>query len=531
MAKPFLSATIIPTDVTMPNSESSNSERQRMELIVSYLDGEISPEEGAQVEQQLASDEQFRQQLQSFDRAWVALDELPTAAVDDNFPRTTMELIVGTARQEIDQKTTALPVQRRKRGLATLLLVAAAACVGFVVVRATVENPNRRLVADSPVIYLVDIYSQFHELSFLRDLHSAIAAGQWEADFEAEELANRQQRYQQIVVPSDRDEWLQGLTPDEKVTLGAKSSRFFALSAEERQRMRELHQRIESATDATRLQETMFLYQRWLSKQPPSQQFELRELPPDQRVLKVAQLREQDRAAAALRLSNEELRILAESARRLMANHRERIGDSVANLTDREWARWEKASWNGKLHLLMQRHPGGPPAEDFMQELYGVIVESLPDDARQQFLALSRQDQFDRIRSWMRQATLQGSARVTDEQTDEQLEEFFAENEELDAQQREQLLAMPRDEMLQELRRLYRGGQPDPQWRGRGRQGPRGRYGPGPPGRGEDRFNRRPPPAGDDGFRDGRFDGRPPRPGEHRPGPRRGRRPPPAGTE
>jgi anti-sigma factor RsiW len=118
------------SDKTQPDDQS-----RQLEEIVAYLDGELSPQESAQVEQRLASDETYRQKLQSLQRAWTALDELPAATLDDRFAQTTMEMIVATARSDVKLQTQAMPAQRRKQRLSTMLLVTAAVLLGALAFR------------------------------------------------------------------------------------------------------------------------------------------------------------------------------------------------------------------------------------------------------------------------------------------------------------------------------------------------------------------------------------------------------------
>src|SRR5262245_30531312 len=99
---------------------SHDSAEQQLEEIVAYLDGELSGDESARVERRLASDEDYRQQLQSVERAWTALDDLPMATVDDRFSRTTLGMVVEAAAEELRAKTRALPIARRRRWAATL---------------------------------------------------------------------------------------------------------------------------------------------------------------------------------------------------------------------------------------------------------------------------------------------------------------------------------------------------------------------------------------------------------------------------
>ena len=119
---------------------------QQLERIVAYLDGELSAEESAQVEQQLASDEQFRQVLHSAERTWRALDDLPMAHVGDEFAKTTMEMVVDAARQDVEAKTMALPIQQRKKKTTTAVMVAMAFLLSALAFRVLASAPNRRLI-------------------------------------------------------------------------------------------------------------------------------------------------------------------------------------------------------------------------------------------------------------------------------------------------------------------------------------------------------------------------------------------------
>ena len=136
----------------MNDHSSSDDQSQQLEEIVAYLDGELSPQESAQVERRLAADETYRQKLQSMERAWAALDELPAATVDDQFSKTTMELVVESARSEVEQQTRALPVQRRKQRLSTVLLATAAALLAALAFLLVWEIPTRAPVAVLPVV-------------------------------------------------------------------------------------------------------------------------------------------------------------------------------------------------------------------------------------------------------------------------------------------------------------------------------------------------------------------------------------------
>ena len=210
----------------MNDHSSSDDQSQQLEEIVAYLDGELSPQESAQVERRLASDETYRQKLQSMERAWAALDELPAATVDDQFSKTTMELVVESARNEVEQQTRALPIQRRKQHLSTVLLATAAALLGALVFRLVWENPNRALVADLPVIQYIDIYSQFRDVEFLRQLRQQLGDGRWALGGDAEQPTDNLEQFHLVAAADTREAWLDALAVDERVTLRAKFKSF-----------------------------------------------------------------------------------------------------------------------------------------------------------------------------------------------------------------------------------------------------------------------------------------------------------------
>ena len=88
------------SSVANPQSDPPNNDE-----LVAYLDGELPPEECRVVEERLATDEEYRQQLRDLDQAWEALNALPAATVDDGFARTTIELACVQAEEDLTQQT------------------------------------------------------------------------------------------------------------------------------------------------------------------------------------------------------------------------------------------------------------------------------------------------------------------------------------------------------------------------------------------------------------------------------------------
>jgi hypothetical protein len=479
--------------------EPPNADEQRLEEIVAYLDGELSPEESARVERRLASDESYRQQLQGVERAWKALDELPLPGVDDQFSRTTMQLAVRAAADEVQEKTAALPIQRRRSRLATWLVAAAAAALGALVVRLAWQNPERMLLADLPVIDNVDAYSQVDRPDFLRMLQTELGPQLDELGGRPDVTPEGVDRLHAVTQVDLRDEWLGELSQAERTDLRAKYNRFRELPPEERRRLRSLHEQISTATDAAELQRAMFVYHEWLRDLPPARQFELRHMPTEDRVRTVRQWASDMRDDALFTLSEDELKRFVRKMREPLSElMRSAAKDLLESPDPRRGNRFPAPMGPGLQGVLARQFATGVARPGKFQS---ALIDAIPQRTRDAFEQLPPREKVERVMTWVRQAeSLQG------EVTQEELERFFA--EELDPETRAELLSLPPGEMQQTLRRLYR------------RQPGRGFGGPGMWGRREPRDGRR---GSEDRGPQGRgIDGRGPREWEGRPRPEQG---------
>lgn len=152
-----------------PQSTLLDDERIREEL-VSYLDGELDAEASLRVERRLAEDPVYRQALQELEKAWDMLDILPSALPDEDFTRTTVEMVALSAEEDV----TSLKTQVERRRRAAAVTAAAAACLAAIAAFGTVAwltgRPNRELVRDLPVIENMEYYRHADSLEFLRRL-------------------------------------------------------------------------------------------------------------------------------------------------------------------------------------------------------------------------------------------------------------------------------------------------------------------------------------------------------------------------
>lgn len=148
------------------------SEELIAEELSAYIDGELEPAARRQVEERLARDPDYAQQLRRLESAWNLLDGLPRATVNDQFASTTLQMAaLSTGETATDE---AVRVSSRRRGLRRDLALwvggLAAGLAGLCVGRFVLPDPNEALLRDLPVIEHLDIYRQAESLEFARQL-------------------------------------------------------------------------------------------------------------------------------------------------------------------------------------------------------------------------------------------------------------------------------------------------------------------------------------------------------------------------
>src|SRR3954468_7114409 len=151
---------------------------QAADEIVAYLDGELPPQDCRRVETRLASDEGYRQQLHELDRAWEALDVLPTTTAGDDFARTTIELACVAAKDDVNDRAAVLRTSKRKRMWRWIAASTAATLVGLFLGYSLLPNPNSRLLADLPAIHQINVLRYVTNIELLRELSKVVPADQ-----------------------------------------------------------------------------------------------------------------------------------------------------------------------------------------------------------------------------------------------------------------------------------------------------------------------------------------------------------------
>ncbi|MGI9427572.1 MAG: anti-sigma factor family protein [Bythopirellula sp.] len=453
-----------------------NTDQQQLERMVAYLDGELSAEESAQVEQQLASDEQFRQALQGAERAWRALDDLPMSHVGDEFAKTTMDMVVDAARHDVEAKTMALPIQQRKKKTTTVVMVAMAFLLGALTFRVLASASNRRLVADLPVIQYVDIYAQIKEVSFLRELQRGLGDRLEASTAKADQFSDSIAEFQLVADASQRASWLEALPSEEQVNLRAKFNRFRDLSPPQKEGLRELHQQIESAEDREQVLLTLFRYQQWLKELPPSRQYEYRTLEGGERLRRIANELERTASERQFELTDEQVREVFMQVRPQIEQVFERNKPAFREFYSRRSPQEQRDFRSLPRPEQMKRvfQFAMVRSSDQMTNIVETIAEALPEEMVVAFQELRPGEKRDRVQAWIRQfhASMREGGRMGRISAAE-LADFFVE---LPTEAKERLLARRPEDMQRLLEDMYRG-----KWRssrrgrppGMDRRGPR----------------------------------------------------------
>lgn len=154
-----------------------------LEKLTAYLDGELDVVETWQVEERLATDAVWADELRRLQRAWDLLDGLPRADVDAKFTHTTVEMIAVEAEQDL-VAAQSRPGPRRWFDRALLLGGAvAAAGAGFIFVETFRPPRDAELFRTLPVLAHYDLYARTEPgetaefVQLLRDRHPLTPTG------------------------------------------------------------------------------------------------------------------------------------------------------------------------------------------------------------------------------------------------------------------------------------------------------------------------------------------------------------------
>jgi hypothetical protein len=440
----------------MSSVDSPQPESPAPEQLVAYLDGELSPDECRQVEERLANDADYRQQLHELDQAWEALDSLPSTSVDDDFARTTIEMVAIAAREEQKQRTVDAAATSRNRRRLWAIAGAVAVLASFVAARLLLPDANARLLGDLPVITQMDWLDQIQDVDFLRQLSKEVPLGELAADEAAVERSVEKLKPASDKSFDVRRQYVESLSPEQKANLAAQAKQFDDLPKIERDRLKNLEAEIAASRDCAQLQRTLAAYGQFLTRRTSGELSRLRGLASgasDDGIRRIRETIRQELQEASRRLSESDAMKLREEITKIYNEYKD----------DEDFL---KALPRRDRDDRPRRPPGSPEDmplfvaswalrnKDTNDKTQQRLYQELSPQAQKHLDELARRDGERRVKfqlwQWMRDALK--PAREPGE-----IERFFATD--LDNNQRERLLSLPKDDMGAELERMYLGDQ------------------------------------------------------------------------
>ncbi len=428
------------------------------EELVAYLDGELDAEACQRVEQRLADDPQSRLELQRLQRTWDYLDRLPETSVDENFTRSTIEMVTVAASQEVAAAERALPVERRMRRLVLTALLLVAGLLGFAATAALWPDPNRQLIAELPLLENLELYVGVEDVQFVRDLAaSKVLVG---PEFEDEPPARFPPREDDS--PAGRQRWIRALPAEDQAVLEASYQRYADLPEREQKRLARLADQVARASDAETLHATLARYQRWLTELSPGQRAELLAAEGAERLKLVRQFRNRQLAERSRRLSPADMQALVAWLGERAWAHREEILRGVPQRGRQLWQRQPRAvqqRWLIEVAWRKARFSGRSAIAPLEPHEFEQLRERLsPESQARLDQADTPEKQQELIAGWLqytvaRSLASRGLGEHGMSVSQEELAKFFDEG--LTNDQRARLLSLPSDEMQRELRRLY----------------------------------------------------------------------------
>lgn len=155
----------------MPPAPTRRLDAESRGDLVAYLDGELPAPRRAQLDAILETNPVARKELESLEKTWALLDELPKETATPTFTAATMAAI--TAERPVVDRLAEDAGAFSKRATAVLAWLAIPAACGFAAtfITARVVPTGREAVTeDFAVLKDLDLYQQVGSLEFLEAL-------------------------------------------------------------------------------------------------------------------------------------------------------------------------------------------------------------------------------------------------------------------------------------------------------------------------------------------------------------------------
>ena len=259
--------------------------------LVEYLDGELDQAARHEIDGQLAQDATVREEVHGLQQAWELLDYLPRAETDDSFTDTTLEMVAAKASEEMavvqGRWTNSNWFRWLRRGGA----IAAAFLTGYFAISMLNDRARNDQLDQMPLIEQFDVYDYGDSIAFLRKLNESKI-------FESNEM-NHGDSWEEKFIFDDLDReairsQVEELTPTDKKQLQDNKKRFEQLPSEKRDRIESFYDAFRKAEDHEPLRSVVSQYYAWMTTLAASDRAEVYDLPADQRIERIRELRQRE---------------------------------------------------------------------------------------------------------------------------------------------------------------------------------------------------------------------------------------------
>ncbi len=256
----------------------------------------------------------------------------------------------------------------------------------------------------------------------------------------------------------ERRQQVRDLSAEEKLELQQKKERFEALSPDEQQRMRELHQKLQAHEQSENLQQVLQRYDRWLGTLTSGQRAKLLAMPVPERIEQIREMKRRSEESlfgliTSSRLSPTDARLVFDWLDKLAAEKEASLREQL-DPRSRGWIDQIREGPRRRSMILriLLREQGAEALPQPTSEEVEALVAQLSAEAQERFRSQKDPAQQERlVQLWIQAALL--SRLLPPPVSDEELQRFFVED--LSADERESLERLPRDVMSHELRKRY----------------------------------------------------------------------------
>ena len=329
--------------------DPANDEGQLREELVAYLDGELDAEQSRRIEERAAVEPGARRMLEELDRTWHMLDELDSPATSEDFTCTTLEMVALAAAEDA-QKAKAERPRRRLRARSLGRRRAGRRGGGRLPDRHQPDpRPERPIAAGSadPGELRSVPRDRQHRFSPCLEQRKTVHGGRrrWTLEIRAKQsvrLAEEISGFLAIAAAlaaslgavetlSQRRRQVEEMTAEQREELFRNEQQFRALSPQDQQRIRDLHEQIESAPDREKLRATMNRYCKWFETQPPFRRAKLldKKKTPEERIARVKEFLNRPGPTKDIHLDDRNRRVLAAWLDRYTTEHGARFMESM----------------------------------------------------------------------------------------------------------------------------------------------------------------------------------------------------------